>query len=119
MDIKEAENIKMCNDNAELEECPELQEEFVTYFEPIPIFKEYLEDIGYDEDEFENGVNSISFDCGQITALLNIGLSIEDALAYLTNKLLMQNSIDLAKINQNTSVLVAKEQSIQTEKNTL
>ena len=58
--------------------------------------------VKFDRKKFTEGVNSVAELCGQITALVNAGITPRDALDYLATKestiLLAQNNLDIAKI---------------------
>lgn len=87
--------------------------------DPILIDIENLTEVCLNEEKFQEGLKDISKTCGMITGLVNAGLSVIDALNYLTNQEIMENNIKLAEINKEASVGIAKEQSLHVDKNSL
>lgn len=68
-----------------------------------------LEDIHYDEEEFQQGVKDYSRTAGKITALLNVGLTPEMALSYIVN-------METAILTKEMNVEMAKETVFAKEK---
>lgn len=75
---------------------------------PIDNLQEIVE---YDKDEFIKGIKSISFLSGELTALLNTGITKEDAVTILVNRdninhaqklqqMINENNIEVSKIQQ-------------------
>jgi hypothetical protein len=83
---------------------------------PLLIGIENLEGIEYNKDEFENGLNSMSYVVGQITALFNAGINNEKLIMdYIINKegLLYQDRTN--QLNAKTNLEVSRIQAIKIE----
>jgi hypothetical protein len=52
----------------------------------VEITKPCIENISFKENLFQEGVDSVSVLCGAITALVNIGVTPNKAMDYLTDK---------------------------------
>ena len=48
------------------------------------INKDNISDIQYDKSKFEKGISKMSKICGMITALVNVGITPDNALAYIS-----------------------------------
>ena len=62
------------------------------------ISKENIEGVEYDKKEFQKGLKDISYVCGMITGLMNIGVCAVDALTYVINEHTFDNSIEVNKL---------------------
>ena len=113
------ENCKEVLEDNKLTEDMLYEDDYAFEVEPIIFNKENLVDVVLDDEKFQDGLDDISFVCGQITGLINIGIDPVDALNYLVNKDVLKNNLEMGKINKETSIKVAQEQSIQVEKNSL
>lgn len=92
----------------------------VYFYTALPMSTENLaEDIKYNKDEFNKGLNLASYDCGVYTALVNSGVSAENAMTYIFTLKNIDMNIKLAEINAKSSVEVSKNQSIMIEKSQL
>jgi len=99
-----AETECSCNQNDSIEE---IMLNFVNIID-----KNSISEITFDAKEFAKGVKDYSFVAGQITALVNCGLSPEMAMSYVLNK----ESVTLQK---EMNVEMAKYGSLNKEKNEL
>ena len=78
----------------------------------ILINTEKLGDCKIDVQKFREGIESVSFLCGAITALVNVGINPNKAMNYLIDKeaaeSAMQHNIDIANIQKETSIETSK-----------
>ena len=112
----------MCEDCKKHEINPETdfieEEEFA--LSPLLIGTDDLaENVELDIDSFQQGLDDISYICGTITGLANVGISPIDALNYLINGDILKNNIEITKINKEAQNECAKNQAIQIENNSL
>lgn len=68
------------------------------------------EDIQFDKDEFNKGIKQASYDCGIFTALINSGISYDDAIAYIFTLKNVDMNIKIAEINGNSAIEASKNQ---------
>ena len=83
----------------------------------IEIDTDNLQYAEIDEHKFQEGINSASYACGVITALVNTGVSMEDAVAYLLNERTAFHNESLTKIINAAEIEKAKLGYITEEKN--
>ena len=62
------------------------------------ISKENLDEVEFDKKEFQKGLKDISYVCGTITGLMNVGICGVDALTYVINEHTFKNTIDVNKL---------------------
>ena len=75
-----------------------------------------VEDIQIFDESFEDGVYDVSEVCGSISALVSVGLTPAEALDYICNKETMAYNLQLAELNNKTSIEIAKINAVQVEK---
>ena len=80
------------------------------------ISKENIEGVEYDKKEFQKGLKDISYVCGMITGLMNIGVCAVDALTYVINEHTFDNSIEVNKLLNELELNKAKVLMIEGEK---
>ena len=80
------------------------------------ISKENIEGVEYDKKEFQKGLKDISYVCGMITGLMNIGVCAADALTYVINEHTFDNSIEVNKLLNELELNKAKVLMIEGEK---
>jgi hypothetical protein len=73
----------------------------------------------YDSKSFQKGIDDMSYLSGQITALLNCGVSEDFVLDFLLNKETIKHNIETANINKEMNIEMAKNQRLVAEKNEL
>lgn len=95
----------------EASQLEDFAEESVDKLPPIEIPMEW-----YDEDEFHRGIHDSSYLSGVITALLNTGVTEDFVINYLLNDETIKHNIEVAKINKETNIEVAKQQKVTQEK---
>jgi hypothetical protein len=116
--VQEVELTKEAILQALAEESPKTDD--VYFYTALPMSTENLaESIEFDKDEFNKGLKATSFDCGVYTALVNSGVSADNAITYIFTLKNIDMNVKLAEINAKCSVDVAKNQSIMFEKNQL
>lgn len=91
-------------------------------------------DLQFDKKEFKKGVDKLSEICGSVTALVNVGITPDMALQYLSDRELtmknLDNTYELSKLNTETAlkqtqinadatVAQAKYDGISTQKNSI
>jgi hypothetical protein len=83
--------------------------------DPIQLPIENLSGVEFDKYNFSKGLKEISFVCGMLTGLMNIGLSAKDSLDYILNKEnIKHNQILQDKINKN-NIEVSKVNTVKIE----
>ena len=80
------------------------------------ISKENIEGVEYDKKEFQKGLKDISYVCGMITGLMNIGVCAVDALTYVINEHTFDNSIEVNKLLNELELNKTKVLMIENEK---
>lgn len=73
----------------------------------------------YDADEFQRGIDETSYLAGRVTALLNAGLSEATVMDLILSQASIEHNIEVAKINKEMNVEMAKNQRINAEKHEL
>jgi hypothetical protein len=69
----------------------------------------------YDDKQFYQGIKDTSHIAGVITALLNTGVSESFVLDYLLSKDTIAHNLEVARINKETNVEVAKHAKLKQE----
>lgn len=76
------------------------------------INKDNISDIQYDKSKFEKGISKMSKICGMITALVNVGITPDNALTYISEHELNEKgteaTLEITKIQADASVAVSK-----------
>lgn len=78
-----------------------------------------LSDIKFNEKRFQKGIDDISYVCGIITGLINVGVTAVDALAYVMAEHSLENNIEINKIASDAEVEKSKIKNLQSDKNDL
>jgi hypothetical protein len=94
----------------------------VLFFEPLQLGIDNLAEdlnIKLDNKEFARGIKDASYACGMYTALINVGFSMEDAVAYIFNRMNVDHNILTTQISTNANIEVSKNASILKEKELL
>lgn len=73
----------------------------------------------YNKEAFKKGINNVSEICGMYSAFISDGMSVDDAMALIINMQNINMNIELAKINKETQIEVAKNQVILNDKTIL
>ncbi|HEY8803613.1 MAG TPA: hypothetical protein VIM42_00610 [Clostridium sp.] len=73
--------------------------DIIMFFEPMELSVPKQ----LDKEEFIRGIKEASCACGMYTALINCGWSMEDAVAYIFNKMNIENNIAISKISAEAS----------------
>ena len=105
---------KFGEDNIEVEEYDD--EVSVEQLMMHVISKENIEGVEYDKKEFQKGLKDISYVCGMITGLMNIGVCAVDALTYVINEHTFDNSIEVNKLLNELELNKTKVLMIEGEK---
>lgn len=92
-------------------------QELMNVSEQLPPIEIDVED--YDQAEFQRGIDDSSYLAGQITALLNAGVSEGFVLDYLLNQATIDHNIKAAEVNKEMNIEIAKNQRIVAEKHEL
>lgn len=85
----------------------------------LPIECNELENCKIDAEDFQKGLDNISFVCGQVTGLINIGFTPSQALEYVINLETIAHNLDVTNIGAKASVECAKIAAIKAEFETL
>lgn len=96
---------------------PEQLQELMSVPEQLPPIEIDVED--YNQEEFQRGIKDSSYLAGQITALLNAGVSEGFVLDFLLNQATIDHNIKAAEVNKEMNIEIAKNQRITVEKNEL
>lgn len=87
----------------------------------LNISKSDLSKCIYDKKMFQNGINKVSELCGSITALVNVGITPSKAIDYLaeqeSTKLMLDNSIELSRIQAEAAIKSSKNEVATFQKN--
>lgn len=83
------------------------------------ISKENIEGVEFDKKEFQKGLKDISYVCGMITGLMNIGVCAVDALTYVINEHTFDNSIEVNKLLNELELNKTKVLMIENEKRSI
>ncbi|HEY8888930.1 MAG TPA: hypothetical protein VIM70_01550 [Clostridium sp.] len=81
--------------------------DIIMFFEPMELSVPKQ----LDKEEFIRGIKEASCACGMYTALINCGWSMEDSVAYIFNKMNIENNIKISEISANGSIEVSKHVS--------
>jgi len=96
--------------------------ETILFFEPLEISTDNLvEDtnIQLDNNEFIKGLKDASYYSGFYTGLINSGLSMDDSVTLILNKMNVDHSIQITTINSNASIECSKNATLIKEKDML
>jgi hypothetical protein len=106
----------MTEQNSEkiLEIDSEQLEQFMNGSETLPPIEIPLE--WYESDEFHKGIKDTSYLAGVITAILNTGVDQSFVLDYLLNKETIKHNIEVANINKEMNIEMAKNQKLIADK---
>ena len=108
---------KFGDDNVEVEEYDD--DMTVEQLMMHVISKENIEGVEFDKKEFQKGLKDISYVCGMITGLMNIGVCAVDALTYVINEHTFDNSIEVNKLLNELELNKAKVLMIENEKRSI
>lgn len=85
------------------------------------IRRDNLDSILFDSEAFSSGVNNLSYLCGQISALVNVGITPSEALNYLSSKEGMDKAIAheerVGEMQSKTAIECSKFEGINAQKN--
>ena len=107
------DKILECVKELKAEELAELECDEEGFF--IPIECPESEDLSYDNEAFQNGINDYSYICGAITAICNTGVKPDVAIEYIVNKETIKHNLEVTKIGANATIEAAKYTSIKSE----
>ena len=108
---------KFGDDNVEVEEYDD--DMTVEQLMMHVISKENIEGVEFDKKEFQKGLKDVSYVCGMITGLMNIGVCAVDALTYVINEHTFDNSIEVNKLLNELELNKTKVLMIENEKKVL
>jgi len=96
--------------------------EVILFFEPLELSTDNLAEdtnIQLDSDEFKRGLKDSSYYTGMYTGLINSGISMEDSITLILNKMNIDHSVQITNINANASIESSKNATILKEKDML
>jgi len=96
--------------------------EVILFFEPLEISTDNIAEdtnIQLDSDEFKRGLKDSSYYAGIYTGLINSGLSMDDSITIILNKMNVEHSVQITNINANASIEASKNATILKEKEML
>jgi len=96
--------------------------EVILFFEPLEITTDNLTEdnnIQLDSDEFKKGLKDSSYYSGFYTGLINSGISMDDSITLILNKMNVDHSVQITNINANASIEASKNATILKEKDML
>lgn len=112
--------LELATELSELKSSPPSLDEPFLFAPPLEISTENLaEDIEFDADDFHRGLKDASYTCGMYTALVNAGIPLEDAMAFIFNDMSMRMNIKIAEITANANIESSKNVSIMKDKESL
>lgn len=85
---------------------------------PIQLDDDTMEGI-CNSEAFGKGIGNVVEVCGSITALVNCGVSVKDAMDYILTTATMKHNYELQVLNNEYGLEIAKHQAIQLEKTQL
>jgi len=97
-------------------------DDILMFTEPFSILTDNLEndkDIQIDKDEFIKGMKEASYFSGFYTCLINSGMSMEDVVSIIMNKMNVDHNITMSQIQTNGSIEVSKNSVLIKEKDML
>jgi len=97
-------------------------DDILMFTEPFSISTDNLEndkDIQIDKDEFIKGMKEASYFSGFYTCLINSGMSMEDVVSIIMNKMNVDHNILMSQIQTNGSIEVSKNSVLLKEKDML
>ena len=117
---KELEELKV--ESPETEESKSPLDDILMFTEPFLISTDNLEndkDIQIDKDEFIKGMKEASYFSGFYTCLINSGMSMEDVVSIIMNKMNVDHNILMSRIQTDGSIEVSKNSVLLKEKDML
>jgi len=96
--------------------------EVILFFEPLEISSDNLvedDNIQLDNNEFKSGLKDASYYAGFYTGLINSGLSMDDSVTLILNKMNVDHSLQVTSMNANASIECSKNTLILKEKDML
>jgi len=109
-------------DKPDAEEIKSPLDDVLMFTEPFSISTENLEndtDIQIDKEEFIKGMKDASYFSGFYTCLINSGMSMEDVVSIIMNKMNVDHNITMSQIQTNGSIEVSKNSVLVKEKDML
>jgi len=97
-------------------------DDILLFTEPFSISTDNLEndkDIQIDKDEFIKGMKEASYFSGFYTCLINSGMSMEDVVSIIMNKMNVDHNILMSRIQTDGSIEVSKNSVLIKEKDML
>ena len=97
-------------------------DDILLFTEPFSISTDNLEnhkDIKIDKDEFIKGMKEASYFSGFYTCLINSGMSMEDVVSIIMNKMNVDHNILMSRIQTDGSIEVSKNSVLIKEKDML
>jgi len=97
-------------------------DDILMFTEPFSISTDNLEndkDIQIDKDEFVKGMKEASYFSGFYTCLINSGMSMEDVISIIMNKMNVDHNILMSRIQTDGSIEVSKNSVLLKEKDML
>ena len=111
--------VKQGDIQIELKEGESLEDDSADEIEPvdrfIPMDIESIMDCIYDTEGFKKGIGSVSFECGQLTALINTGLTPKDALEFLAMKVTYAHEKEIGEITSRMNIKISEVQAFKAE----
>jgi len=96
--------------------------EVILFFEPLELSTDNLAEdnnIQLDSDEFKRGLKDSSYYAGIYTGLINSGMSMDDSITLILNKMNVDHSVQITNINANATIESSKNATILKEKEML
>jgi hypothetical protein len=79
----------------------------------VAVNLENVQSLEFEADEFEKGLKSVSYICGMITGLSNVGLNKEQIMDYVVNEQNIKFNKNLNKMTCDSNEKTAKIQNVQ------
>ena len=87
----------------------------------VNIDKSDISEVRYDKSKFQKGIDKMSKLCGMITALVNVGITPDNALNYISeselNRQGTEATVEITKIQAEANVSSSKYNSENSQRN--
>ena len=85
----------------------------------VTVDTEEVQNISLDKKEFEKGIKSVSYFCGQYSALKNVGVDNGSCIDIIISLMNSKHNLEMNKLSCDNNVEISKIQQIQMEKSRL
>lgn len=115
-DIEDGINEEMTLDDMSKDQLIDVIEQLMNTKE-VEVDTESVQGLEFDEDEFQAGIDSISFLAGQYSALKNVGIDSASAVDIILNERNIEYNLQINQMTCENNKAVAKIQQTISEQN--